>query len=688
MNVVYVSQFRDCSGYASAARGYLKAIDLYLQKNPGSFNLKVHTIPVENSKTSRLNNQEKDLLDKYEFESEEEISNYCEKEYLAIWHMPATMIYMLKSNPTNPFWRTAVKLIGSAKENINLTVWEADEVPDEWISVYDQLNTNSVIVPCTWNQEVFSKKLKDKKCHLLPHVMDNKIVDPKPIGNLEKALEGKFVVFSMSQWHIRKGFDKLIKAFSMEFSSNPDAVLVIKSYVNIMESFLEKFPMKQQATMMANEIKAAKSSIYMPNGSQSDGQIMLVADTLPFENISWLHNRADIFALLTRAEGFGLTIAEALLHKTPVLVPAATGYMDFTHQNSAFFVDGHWRPYESRPEYHCDMNWYEPHINSARLQLRRAYEMWKHNSLEEKGFIGWEHIQNLKMDKENIGIKMASIIEGVRNKIDSEKENIDINFNVDGPSQKVSFLKAKIEREETTEEKLKILKDKFKNEDCYILSCGPSLRNYSPDLLREKLKDKLVIAIKQAYDYVPDIVDIHMFNCNNFKPYNYGTRFPLVLTTAGEPEQVIVNNVWTKNQKYDIFLPVVNSNQDFNNTLAVTKDFGSYTLEETKNRPWGPGMMYELGLYLTHHLGVKNVYTIGWDLERPGETKSTHFYDAIKNNINIIRKSDPMRPKEIEKNIEASQSFFEWLKSQGINLYVASKDSHVHEDVPRQIIGN
>jgi len=179
-----------------------------------------------------------------------------------------------------------------------------------------------------------------------------------------------------------------------------------------------------------------------------------------------------------------------------------------------------------------------------------------------------------------------------------------------------------------------------------------------------------------------------MFNCNNFKLYDYGKRFPLVLATAGEPEKIIVNNVWTKNQNYDIFLPVVNSNQNFNNTLAVTKDFDSYTLEKTKDRPWGPGMMYELGLYLTHHLGVRNVYTIGWDLEKPGETKSTHFYDSIKNQASLIRVSDPMRPKEIEKNIAASQNFYEWLKSQGVNLYIASEGSHVHEDVPRQIIGN
>ena len=52
MRVVYCSQFRDSSGYASAARGYLKALDTFLAEFPDAFELKVHTIIVEH--TSRV----------------------------------------------------------------------------------------------------------------------------------------------------------------------------------------------------------------------------------------------------------------------------------------------------------------------------------------------------------------------------------------------------------------------------------------------------------------------------------------------------------------------------------------------------------------------------------------------------------------------------------------------------------
>ena len=49
MKVIFSSQFRDSSGYASAARGYLKALDAYLTEHPGAFNLKIYSSVVNHS---------------------------------------------------------------------------------------------------------------------------------------------------------------------------------------------------------------------------------------------------------------------------------------------------------------------------------------------------------------------------------------------------------------------------------------------------------------------------------------------------------------------------------------------------------------------------------------------------------------------------------------------------------------
>ena len=302
-------------------------------------------------------------------------------------------------------------------------------------------------------------------------------------------------------------------------------------------------------------------------------------------------------------------------------------------------------------------------------------------SLKEKGWIGWEHLQSLNLNQKSIGQGLAAIISSVGSTLDTEKENTPKIESSTTLSSKVSFLKENINRQDTTREKLDLLKDSFKGQECYLITCGPSLKEYTPEFLKEKLKDKLVIAIKQAYDYVPDIV-----NCNNFKLYEYKQTQPIVITAAGESEEVIKNNVWTNQQEYDIFMPIVNSNQDFNKALANTKDFDNYTMDKNVERPWGPGMIYEVTLFLLEHLGVSDVYTIGWDHEKIGQTKSIRFYDGEKDRPRLIRESDPMRPEEIEKNIELSRDFSQWLKDRGVNLYVATRGSHVHEDVPRKFL--
>ena len=93
-------------------------------------------------------------------------------------------------------------------------------------------------------------------------------------------------------------------------------------------------------------------------------------------------------------------------------------------------------------------------------------------------------------------------------------------------------------------------------------------------------------------------------------------------------------------------------------------------------------MMTEIVIYLAVHLGVKEINTIGWDLEKPGTTKSNHFYK----NRQVIRPADSMPKEEIELNIEMSKHLYKWLKEKGIDLYVTNEGSHLHNIIPRRLI--
>ena len=205
-----------------------------------------------------------------------------------------------------------------------------------------------------------------------------------------------------------------------------------------------------------------------------------------------------------------------------------------------------------------------------------------------------------------------------------------------------------------------------------------SLNDFSEDELREKLKDKFVIAVKQAFHKVPDMVDMHVFNCNNYEMYDYSSHRPITVGCSSMPLGVVKQAVWGQETTPDLFYRVISEGYD--KTLAKTGDFDSFTLDKSLTRPWGPGIMSEIVFHLVEHLGFSSVTTIGWDLEKPGDTHSNHFYG----DRDLINKAAPMEPTEAEDNINASLKISEWLGSRNIELFVGNNNSFVHSEVKRR----
>ena len=89
----------------------------------------------------------------------------------------------------------------------------------------------------------------------------------------------------MSQWIPRKGFDKLVEAYNMEFGKQDDTVLVIKTYLNVMHDFLEQVPLEKQAQHIGSQISQTKSRIFLADTRESKAKVVLICDLLPNENI-------------------------------------------------------------------------------------------------------------------------------------------------------------------------------------------------------------------------------------------------------------------------------------------------------------------------------------------------------------------------------------------------------------------
>ena len=264
------------------------------------------------------------------------------------------------------------------------------------------------------------------------------------------------------------------------------------------------------------------------------------------------------------------------------------------------------------------------------------------------------------------------------NQVDSELGNV---------KEKRLEIKSKLLKLPTLEEKVELLKDSFKGETCYILSCGPSLSDYEPDFLREQLKDKLVFSVKQAYETFPDITDFHFFNCANmpapshpplWEHYAYDKVSPIAIASSNYPH----GQRWSKFQKNDLFFKVPIRTEINNEFLSVTKDFEKYTLDNQIERPCGPGIMYETVLYAALHLGVKKIVALGWDLcyNNPKELDDyEHFFGSTES----LHNRGDILDWEIDSTRDASEHLYKWLKERGVELELASDKSSLYEKIPR-----
>jgi len=242
-------------------------------------------------------------------------------------------------------------------------------------------------------------------------------------------------------------------------------------------------------------------------------------------------------------------------------------------------------------------------------------------------------------------------------------------------------LKSNFKELDTIEERLELLKDKYKDETLYIVSCGPSLKDHNVEELKSKLENKLVFTIKQAYSVLNDIVDFHLLNTYNLSSYDWNRKsivfWSISKSYANEQLQRIVN----MKAPIDLYVPVINPPfVNYNQTVQATNNFDEfYRLGKHTEVMFGIGMMYELGLPLALHLGVKDIVTIGWDLGDPNTSTSdwNHFY-----NLDVGKVTGPATG-EIAQKLASTEKLYDWLKDKGINLSVISDKSYVSKKFDR-----
>lgn len=250
--------------------------------------------------------------------------------------------------------------------------------------------------------------------------------------------------------------------------------------------------------------------------------------------------------------------------------------------------------------------------------------------------------------------------------------------------EKTVELRKQLRKMQNYEQRFSALYNAYEGETAYIVSCGPSLKQQQLMELRKKLSGKLVVAVKQAYEFLRGETDFHIYNCANYKEYSYTEPHPIIFEcTTLLPKDGFFNK--TCDLKSFIY------ERRAEKSLSMNGRFEDYEFTKVLERAYGPGIMFEAVFPFVQHLGIKKIVTLGWDNTNSGlPTDKLHFYDNLENASNFINDNDQkqtvnreMLDAEEKMTVNALAKLTSWLTSKGIELNIVSNKNPAPKSVRR-----
>ncbi len=242
------------------------------------------------------------------------------------------------------------------------TVWESDRLPRHWPALLN--STDLVVVPTTWNRDVFVHAGVHVPVEVVPHVA----TEPDPgDGGIPLGVADDIVVFyTVGRWDERKAVFYAVRAFLDAFTATDPVTLVVKTGMNI--------EMPPGAWGAANPLASttAWQVASIVRGYCNPARVQLEVATWPHERMSGLHHRGDCYLTLARGEGWGIGAFDATAHGNPVIATGWGGFLEYLTDDDAYLVDHRLVPvrHHASASYSPDQRWAEPDLDHAVALLR------------------------------------------------------------------------------------------------------------------------------------------------------------------------------------------------------------------------------------------------------------------------------------------------------------------------------
>lgn len=229
--------------------------------------------------------------------------------------------------------------------------WEESRFPTEWVNDF-----NTYLDGITCLSKHVQKVLQDSGV-FVPMRVSGCGVDHWERINATAGMTfpGKaFRFLHVSSCFPRKGADALVKAYGETFRNTDDVSLIIKTFANP----------HNEIDRIITEAKAADAGF---------PDVIVLYDDFSDGDLKALYRHCHVLVAPSRAEGFGLPMAEAMLTGLPVITTGWGGQLDFCNSGNAWLVDFSFAPAQTHFNLATSV-WAEPDVKDLSRCLRLAHQ--------------------------------------------------------------------------------------------------------------------------------------------------------------------------------------------------------------------------------------------------------------------------------------------------------------------------